>query len=904
MYTEETKIVRWYPKSLPHASEIEKIPAITRDEFIKAIKQGEYCEDANKKVYNPCILNTNDSLFVDIDHIDEYYDIIVSHMNEIMEICPMIIFAKKSFSKSLHFICSCHWDTREEHAVKDMCVLGYIARAILKTTGIDLRNVVGALDKHTKSSEQRLFVYDPKYHDIWFNPYPTEVSFSDAEIDKVFEAYPTLKVKKSEVVYGELSEYKGNFYPTTREDKWTLNKSFNVCGYFGNDARWRVANAILYLCKGDENAAKKVIKDNFKNPGDFSFASAKLGVNQSVLQWVLQNLTDITGGEIEGWLTDKKEEIVQYFKKYHRIELVAPTGTGKTTLVVGNGNIVGLAQELNAVVLCPTNNMMELYSSLKVIHSNPAGGSNIDEYSDDEPCVIIWDQAQKILGRLKNRVIIIDEAHTLYLDRTYRDSAVRMMLALRDFPNIIAITATPTGEEQELKLRRLEYTFKKGLIFTEWITTDDSIDSLMLGDIIYNEKSGYYDRVVVFSDRYVRRIHEKLINRDVRIDHSFIHGMNRSNKDFNDIHKNEMLTKRVTLCTRLAFNGLNFKNKGEHVLVLMDVREKEMLAANIIQCVGRMRNAAWVKLKAYTVPEGEHSTVEQRAKKTQLITDDEAQIDKRLVSYDERLADKNVVDAERRIEDYMNIHGVLSVIKEDLTNTGYFVIKDREENNGITGHLILEEKRRVENEWLDMLLKGKEVDDETEKSPYYRVCENMFHRLTWDYAMRPWYIKEHLEKQREEKHTLPSNTLETLYKKAVISSYSDEEFGKHICRLQRVEEQLEGPIQKGLHTEIARLLKWRNEYKDKQGDGWIPYNMVALQELAMDDLCLHLEEIKERASKAHSVKHKPHKEHKKKLLKVVKDGFVGTKEEIATHIRKNLDTVTRWKKIGKVVEVE
>lgn len=59
----------------------------------------------------------------------------------------------------------------------------------------------------------------------------------------------------------------------------------------------------------------------------------------------------------------------------------------------------------------------------------------------------------------------------------------------------------------------------------------------------------------------------------------------------------------------------------------------------------------------------------------------------------------------------------------------------------------------------------------------------------------------------------------------------------------------------------------------------------------------------EKRSRAHSIKHKPHKQHKTKKLMLLEDGFIGDSKEMAEHIGKNINTVTAWKRKGKIIEL-
>lgn len=891
--------VRWSKDALPGGDKISTLPVLSLDEFIEAINGSNhtpYREDVAGKRYNPGIFNTNDTLFLDIDHIDDYFDTIWNNLDNIIIDCPFIAMVKQSRSKSLHFICVGHWNTIEEHVTRDMFYLACVAKSILKNTGIDLRQEEKTLDIHTKSCDQRLFVYDPKLHPYIINPYPIPVSMEKA--DEAFKEYPMLRPAK-EVSTVVVETFDGEFEATKRDDKILLDRNYSICGYTGNDARWRVANAIAYLCKGNIETAKVVIRDNFANPGDFSFASVSKGINHNVMNWVISNLQVQYGGDCGGYLTDKMDEILRFVEKHPRTLLVAPTGTGKTTLVNGMDGVEGLAKRLNAVVVTPFNSMLHLYDRMIAIHSDPANGANLDDYRSDEPCVIIWDQVTKLINKIieDSRPVIIDESHTLFLDRNYRDSAVRLMNELSGVQRVIAITATPTGEEEELNLDRLEYKSHKGIINTTMRFTESNVGISMLGDIIYNIEHSNYDRIVVFSDLYARRLHENL---DARlISHAFIHSKNREGKDFKQLQTTEMLSERVTLCTSLAYNGLNFKNENENVLVLMDVREGQTLAAHIIQCVGRLRKSA-VTLKLYMVAKGDRSTVEQRKLKAELVTS--AQMDMTIIQADSRLIEEKNVIALRTIENYINKHSDFASITNELKGTGYFVVREVYDNDDkpIKAQLVLKEKREMEEIWLDGFLKGSHTeDDRIRNNEYYLAVDRMWRNLVWKYAMRYDVVKDILSNKKGDK--LVSTVFEELRKKCQLNTYTDEEYNTMISSIERwikdYGTELGGAIVKQFKTNLTQMKNWRERYIGKDGVTVVG-DMVRMIEVSEEDLLISLSQRKENASKAHSVKHQ------KRCIYRCEDGFEGTTEEIAEHFGKGLSTIKRWISEEKIIKVQ
>lgn len=887
-----TPFVRWSANALPSGEKISTLPVVTMNQFLNEITNGNhtpYKETAEEKRFNPGIFNTNNTLFLDIDHIDDYFETIWNSLEDILVDCPFVAMVKQSRSKSLHFICIGHWNTVEEHAERDMFYLACVAKSILVRTGIDLRNEEKVLDVHTKSSDQRLFVYDPEKHPVKVNPFPTVISLDGME--KAFQEYPMLRPVKTEKVT-IMEGFEGKFDARIRPagEKITLDRNYGICGYYGNDARWRVANAICHICHGDKAKAKEIISNNFTNPKDFSFASVGKGVNHNVLNWVIENLQKTYGGDCTGWISDKMDEIIEFIGKHPRTLLVAPTGSGKTSLVNAPD---GLARKLNAVVVTPFNSMLQLYNSMTAIHSNQTGGANLQDYRSDEPVVIIWDQVNKLINKIRedNRPVIVDESHTLFMDREYRDSAVKLMDELKTLEKVICITATPSGEEQELNLDRIEYKSNKGIVNTIIQHTENNIGISILGDVVREFGRNDYDRVVVFSDLYVRRLHENLNSK--MIPHSYIHSRNRNGEDFIRLQETELLDNKITLCTSLAFNGLNFRNENERVLCIMDVREGETLPGEVIQCVGRLRKSA-VSLKMYVSPAGVRAKVEQREMKANLVS--EARMDGTLVPSDSRLLHQENVSALKRIESYLHENSTLEKIKQGLLQTGYFFIREVWDNREepINAQLQLQEKRKMESVWMEGFLAGAVTNDsEVRENEYFRAVNRLWNSLVWDFAMRADTVKEILINKKGDK--LVSTVLEELRKKCIVNSYTDDEYSRMVsnleCWISDKAVELGAVVVKQLKSNLKDMKKWRERYIQA---GVAVGDLIRLLAVEEEDLCKSLFETKQKRSEAHSAPRK------KKLYKC-QSGFIGTREEIAEHLGISIEGVKYQIKKGLTI---
>ena len=658
--------VRWSKGVLPNGAVIDQLPTVSLCEFLEAINGGDrvrFYEDEVHKRFNPAIFNTNDTLFVDVDHIEEHFDVIWANLELIMQDCPFIAMIKQSRTKSLHCICVGHWDTPEEHAFRDMYYLGYIARSILKRTGVDLRNIRKALDKHTKSEAQRLFVYNPKYHPYVLNPFPTTVTMDDA--DKVFEAYPMLR--PDEGLSGKTYDgtlFAGGFNARTRAEgeRITLNRDYNICGFTGNAARWRVVNAVYYLVGGDKDAAKAIIRNNFKNYKDFSFSSVAKGPHAGVLEWVKANLMATYEIPENEYLSYYATQIDNEFRERGRILVQAPTGAGKTTLMIE------LAKKHNAVILVPFNSMLKLYEQESHGDIVIVGSGYTAEYTKEKPVCMIWDRA--IGFDLTDRVVISDETHQWFFDRDYRDSAVKTIKKAKEWKNLICISATPAGEAEELGLYVMKFTKKRNAIPTRLVNVRNS--GGYIRDLVENREHDV--NYVVFSDRNAMNLYQNFP------EGCLLHSKKKNTHEYNDVLDNQRLNNSLTFCTAIAYNGLNFRNTGDYK-VIVDIEIGSDTANKIIQAVGRLRSANILEVIVVLSGGGERQSVAEKVIDNKAFKEiDEKNDGVRSIDYDKRYTEDDSIEALTIIEKYLLSHNSKPSIIRDLINEGYFTIQEESDD--------------------------------------------------------------------------------------------------------------------------------------------------------------------------------------------------------------------------------
>ena len=130
-------------------------------------------------IANPSSLVFDGVVFVDIDECSEISKDIFNSFDKLCQIVPNILAVNYSYSGNLHFYLY-DKNLKDGSAVyEDLAVLYLccVARAIKNVLGVDLRDIDGALDTHSKSPYQRMFL---NKSDFKWNIYCTNVNVPKA----------------------------------------------------------------------------------------------------------------------------------------------------------------------------------------------------------------------------------------------------------------------------------------------------------------------------------------------------------------------------------------------------------------------------------------------------------------------------------------------------------------------------------------------------------------------------------------------------------------------------------------------------------------------------------------------------------------------------------------------------
>ena len=555
--------------------------------------------------------------------------------------------------------------------------LGYawLAYVVKNKWGIDLTTcgVKGhetkVLDKSAKLS-QRFYLYHSEYKKNQFALPANPDNFDKDIVDLLKKEYPdyinTKRVRPISIDSGEYT-VKQSDNPNKKcyeyNEHWKMIDVLYMCGFKDED----IVNIMLDTYDDINKDGKGYwsqrhggmpLKAHFEQMVRTAHAVHELSGSEfrRGVQLLESVGVYVTNGDIhipEGKrIYHFRKEIMEFIEKHKRTLIEAGTGTGKTTLINGSKQwgVDSMAKDLNAVVVVPYLASRAPYDSLEVVSSEE--GNDVPK---DRPCVMVIDQAFRHWNEIKDRVIIIDESHQLFLDRSFRKRCVLLMTMLKEWDGrLICFTATPTGEIDLLGLSKLKFTQNRSHV-TVTVQNTDSVEWSILLTIKSALDHNRYDRVVLFDNRGAKKIYEWLFVNGYGSRISYLRSETKDLDDFHEVCDNHTLTKDLTICTNVAYNGINFNNKGEKILVVGRIRNGETTPAQLIQCIGRVRYSKVIVKLFYDPDKGDDSVEKHRDKALKydtVIRDLNLDPDLFVGLYNTELLDKDFAEAWISVDNY------------------------------------------------------------------------------------------------------------------------------------------------------------------------------------------------------------------------------------------------------------
>ena len=522
-----------------------------------------------------------------------------------------------------------------------------------------------------------------------------------------------------------------------------------------------------------------------------------------------------------------RKEITQFIEKHNKTLIVAGTGTGKTTLINGSTdwNVDSLASELNAVVVVPYLANNKLYSSMVEVSS-----LNGNDVPSGKPCVMVIDQAVKHWRDISERNIIVDEVHQLFLDRSFRERAAALMTLLKTHSKkLVCFTATPTGEVDALGLDKLEFSNNRSEVRISLQDTD-AIDISELDYIKKAVKDNWADRIVLFDSHSAKKIYESfLVDTQTACDIAYLRSETKGTEVFNEVCDKQMLTKKLTICTPVAFNGLNFNNDGERILVVGSIRGNDTTPAEIVQYIGRVRNSkVTAKLFYDSEDDSERKTVEELKEKAMTYDEIIRRLDVTpnpfVGLYDPSLLEKEFTDAKISVDRYRRNFPTYKEVMECLAKFNYITVTVSDErwkhthgNNHGVPQLRLKKKMAENEEFIELMKQGDDVLEYEFTTDYVINYKDQWQRQLKEILEYEGVTMDGLIKiiQSKKKGVLVETVFNSIKEICRITSITDSEWEKYLRNVDQVKSMLNQQYVKEFLQHHKKNILLRKKYAGK-----------------------------------------------------------------------------------------
>lgn len=847
-----------------------------------------YVYQGVKGTYSP-----SNIFFVDID-TTEGVDRVIEGKEELFSKIPFIYAIQKSVSGKLHII-GVYNETKPDAETWKYDTIMYslvICRLIKTIFDIDYISL-DALDKSLFKYEQGFFFTK---NPLIVNEYVVPGVLTDGDKIKIKQEYPDYFESfrnQYEDIDTVIKDIDIDFNAIT--GKLLIDRNYTIGKYNGNDLRWRIGSYLV--CTYGKEQAQVIVDRLFENPEGFSFYNK--GINQRVKKWFEDTFPFISSKVIPAtpsnkydeyeqthlekielgdgkWMSDYVDEIEDRIQKTQVLAIKAGTGTGKTTLLK---SIVEKYSH-KALIVTPYNATNQLYE-----WSNIVSTSNGNEFEPERWNTMIWDQVLKHYNEIERNVdvIFVDESHEVFFE-WWRDSSVGFMQFLKEWKNagkkIVLISATPAGEVYSLGANVVEFVREeKRNVKVNIIKTNDTFSEMNMD--MYDK---FYDKVCIFSDRDVQSLYARAVVSE--IPDAKIYHMKWWKHNVEELKQQEILTSRVNLLTRVAFNGLNIRNTGERILV--DVRYTEGITTwnEIIQIVGRFRDNKNVTLNIYNDGkfkkeenwEDEFSNAKTICEggNTELVSD-----------YQIRMNKKEVQDACKCVDEYKSTWS-LEDIKKKLEENGW---RAREKEENMDDKWVVKKKNPLKKQASDLMLSyraGKMARNEfiksyegTEMENYVKEWENDLREL----EMVSKKIVEVAMMECEKQNTLISTAIDKIKRIKMVTSMTDDMWSEEVEARKGVLEELKGNdmVKHAMHV-FKMHDTIREKYKDIIGVNWsvgecVDYTVDPF-DVMFEIISKEVDQSKVVKSECQKGKHsKSHKQHKLYMYKCKETGELKTKPE-------------------------
>ena len=682
-------------------------------------RSGRYDPNSNIPVEENKTLKSNIGV-IDIDDLSyEEVDNIYNNFNILSEKLPNLIAVQKS---SGYYVSSNHRSGIHIFVALPLCnteedwnyEYGVAAAAFLfgyeKLFGETLK-----IDESLKSVWHQVFIH---YGDYQINNYYAPIKIKAEQVAFLKKNYSCCFKKEITIFSDPESSRNWHINNTWAGDRvrlghtqrWQVTRAIRSLGYTF-DAGFELFNKLVlnYHKEGTKYSDAEWLSE-FKANWEARTSYNTIGLEFLRSRGVISECSLPSGGCVLGegqYCLDKIEEIIKYSENKSRFCIVAPTGTGKTTLINGLGDpdykdglfsgtyTEGLASRLNAIVLNPYNINNNLYNNLYEVST--VKGNTKEEIPSGKPVTLVYDQAARLWNQISDRWIIIDESHILFSDCGFRPALYKLIKLIQGTPRakVITVTATPSGEIDLLGIKDYFTIVKpKQIINTTVVNCEKNCSTELWKQISIGYKR--YDKVFVATDCWNKSTYGRAIASWGEQEVALIRASEKGSTDFEALRAEERLTKKVTIATRLAYNGLNFNNSGRILVISVFFPGITDIAA-VLQTVGRLRKANTDLV--VIVGKKDALSAEERRQLAEAIRDNWTHCE--LSDSEVEILEDDIFAAQALIEEYEKENSTVDNLKNTLLKAGYFRVSETtdDQESGIADPI----KRKVSDLFVENL---------------------------------------------------------------------------------------------------------------------------------------------------------------------------------------------------------
>lgn len=558
--------------------------------------------------------------FIDIDTVDNV-DYIFEHTDELFQAVPCIYALQKSFSGKLHIICIHNRTIENVDEWEEMTKIYSIVVLLMlkKKFNIDYftESSEGKIPFDTNNLRWTQLFYATKNKFVT-NQFCNTIRISDRDVKTIKEQFSQYFIKKQETFDNidvdyqlvGISEPINNIKHLGRSQRWYLYCA--LISVFGNKNRVddEFARCMKMMPVGN-HSTDYYINEAIKSDWFKSYKKKQYDV-KILLKFGYNVETYVqTNGQLElkkgQYLSDIQDQIEHLIEQNeYRCEIIAPTGTGKTVLINGSteksdifeqtNETTGIAEKYNAVVVVPYNMTNGLYNNLTCISSDNGMTKKENEklIKKGNPLVMVFDQFMIYSDLLVDRIIILDEAHTIFTDKTYRQSVVKFAdFVVKNNMKIIAFTATPEVEAEILNIPKFEISAYKKSIKTTLVkfkSDENTTPNIFNFEIKLIDSLKEDAKMIFFDNKNSRNLEDYIKHTRSENDITVVRAETKNDDKVIRLRENEIIETPFLVSTKAGFQGLNYKNE-EKIVAVISFEEMSSYKSDIFQSIGRFRKA-------------------------------------------------------------------------------------------------------------------------------------------------------------------------------------------------------------------------------------------------------------------------------------------------------------------------